>query len=146
MTASWVTMLSLQMQLAGHVEVGDYAIIGGLSGAAQFTRVGAHTYVAGDTVINKDVPPFIKAGRTPLSFVGVNSVGLQRRGFATETINEVLEIYRNVYNKGLNISQAMDFVEQHLPGSEHRDTITKFIRESKMCIVKGSNKADSDED
>src|SRR5918993_5406748 len=74
-------ILANSVQLAGHVEVGDYAIIGGLAGAPQFSRIGAHTYVAGHSVINKDVPPFIKAGRSPISFAGVNSVGLQRRGF-----------------------------------------------------------------
>jgi UDP-N-acetylglucosamine acyltransferase len=139
-------ILANAVQLAGHVEVGDYAIIGGLSGAAQFTRVGAHTYVAGDTVINKDVPPFIKAGRTPLSYVGVNSVGLQRRGFTGETINEVLEIYRNIYNKGLNISQALEFVERQLPDSLEKSSIVSFIRQSKKGIVKLSNKGESDED
>ncbi len=139
-------ILANAVQLAGHVEIGDFGIIGGLSGAAQFIRVGAHTYVAGDTVINKDVPPFIKAGRTPLSYVGVNSVGLQRRGFTGDTINEVLEIYRNIYNKGLNISQALEFVEQKLPESTERDSIVSFIRESKKGIVKLSNKGENDED
>lgn len=139
-------ILANAVQLAGHVEIGDYGIIGGLSGAAQFTRVGAHTYIAGDTVINKDVPPFIKAGRTPLSFVGVNSVGLQRRGFTADTINEILEIYRNIYNKGLNISQALEFVEQNLPDGAEKSTIVTFIRESKKGIVKLSNKGENDED
>lgn len=139
-------ILANAVQLAGHVEVGDYGIIGGLSGAAQFTRIGAHTYVAGDTVINKDVPPFIKAGRSPLCYVGVNSVGLQRRGFKADTINEVLEIYRNIYNKGLNISQALEFVELQLPNSSEKNTIVSFIRASKKGIVKLSNKGESDED
>ncbi len=139
-------ILANAVQLAGHVEIGDYGIIGGLSGAAQFTRVGAHTYVAGDTVINKDVPPFIKAGRSPLSYVGVNSVGLQRRGFKNETINEVLEIYRNIYNKGLNITQALEFVESNLPVSEEKSAIVTFIRESKKGIVKLSKKDETDAD
>lgn len=139
-------ILANAVQLAGHVEIGNYGIIGGLSGAAQFTRVGEHTYVAGDTVINKDVPPFIKAGRTPLSFVGVNSVGLQRRGFSIESINEVLEVYRNIYNKGFNISQALEVVEQQLPDSAEKNCIVTFIRSSKKGIVKLSNKVETDED
>ena len=139
-------ILANAVQLAGHVEVGNYGIIGGLSGAAQFTRVGAHTYVAGDTVINKDVPPFIKAGRSPLCYVGVNSVGLQRRGFSSETINEILEVYRNIYNKGLNITQALEFIESKMPDSGEKNTIVSFIKESKKGIVKLSNKGDNDED
>jgi len=139
-------ILANTVQLAGHVEVGDYGILGGLSGVSQFTRIGAHTYIAGNTDINKDVPPFIKAGRTPLSYGGVNSVGLQRRGYTTETINEILEIYRNIYNKGLNISQALEFVDHELPGSVEKETIVNFIKESKRGIIKSSTKGENDED
>ncbi len=139
-------ILANAVQLAGHVEIGDYGIIGGLSGAAQFTRVGAHTYIAGDTVINKDVPPFIKAGRTPLCYVGVNSVGMQRRGFSSEVVNEVLEIYRNIYNKGLNISQALEHIDKNLRDSEEKNIIVNFIKGSKKGIVKSSNKVEANED
>ncbi|MEO6583449.1 MAG: acyl-ACP--UDP-N-acetylglucosamine O-acyltransferase [Ferruginibacter sp.] len=139
-------ILANAVQLAGHVEIGDHAIIGGLSGAAQYTRVGAHTYIAGETAINKDVPPFIKAGRSPLCFVGVNTVGLQRRGFSTNTINEVLDIYRNIYNKGMNITQALDFIDVNFNSSAEKDSILSFIKASKKGIVKLSNKGDSDED
>lgn len=139
-------ILANAVQLAGHVEVGDFAIIGGLAGAPQFTRIGAHTYIAGHTVIRKDVPPFIKAGRIPLSYVGVNSVGLQRRGFSKETINEILEIYRNIYNKGLNTSQALDFVEQNLPASSEKEEILSFIKASKRGIIKLFSKDEADED
>lgn len=138
-------ILANAVQLAGHVDVGDYAIVGGLVGVAQFTRIGVHTYVAGQTAINKDVPPFIKAGRTPISFAGVNSVGLQRRGFTIETINSILEVYRTIYNKGLNTSQALEFVNQQLPPCKEKDTIVTFINESKRGIVKLLSKADLDE-
>ncbi len=133
------------VQLAGHVEIGEYAIIGGLAGAPQFSKIGAHTYVAGHTVINKDVPPFIKAGRTPISFAGVNSVGLQRRGFTQETINAILEIYRTIYNKGLNTTQALGYIEQELPACKERDLIVSFIRESKRGVIKLLSKVDLDE-
>ena len=133
------------VQLAGHVEIGEYAIIGGLAGAPQFSKIGAHTYVAGHTVINKDVPPFIKAGRTPISFAGVNSVGLQRRGFSQETINAILEIYRTIYNKGLNTTQALGYIEQELPACKERDLIVNFIRESKRGVIKLLGKGDLDE-
>lgn len=129
-------ILANSVQLAGHVEVGDHAIIGGMAGAPQFSRIGAHTYIAGHTVINKDVPPFIKAGRVPISYAGVNSVGLQRRGFSNETINGILEVYRTIYNKGLNTSQALEFVQQQLPPSIEKDSIVAFIKESKRGIIK----------
>ncbi len=134
------------VQLAGHVEIGEYAIIGGLAGAPQFSRIGAHTYVSGHTVINKDVPPFIKAGRTPISFAGVNSVGLQRRGFTNETINAILEVYRTIYNKGLNTSQALEHVENNLPACAEKDLIVTFIKQSKRGIIKLFGKGDIDED
>ena len=138
-------ILSNSVQLAGHVEVGDWAIIGGMAGAPQFSRIGAHCYVFGHTVINKDVPPFMKAGRTPISYAGVNSVGLQRRGFGSEAINQILEVYRNLYNKGFNTSQALEFIEKDLPDSQERNMILSFIRESKRGIVKVFSKADLDE-
>lgn len=139
-------IIANSVQLAGHVEVGDFAIIGGLAGAPQFTRIGAHTYVAGHTVIRKDIPPYIKAGRIPLSYVGVNSVGLQRRGFTSEKINEILEIYRNIYNKGMNTTQAMEYVECELPVSTERDQIIAFIRGSERGIIKRFTKGGADED
>lgn len=139
-------ILANAVQLAGHVEVGDFAVIGGLSGAAQFVRIGAHTYIGGDASINKDVPPYIRAGRMPLSYVGINSVGLQRRGFSNDTINEILEVYRNIYNRGLNTSQALEFVEHQLPASGEKDAIVCFIKESKRGIIKSSTKEENDED
>lgn len=138
-------ILANSVQLAGHVEVGDYAIIGGMSGAPQFSKIGAHTYVAGHTVINKDVPPFIKAGRTPISFAGVNSVGLQRRGFSNDTINAILEIYRSLYNKGLNTSQALEYIEKQLPPCLEKDTIISFVKGSKRGVIKLLGKGEIDE-
>lgn len=92
------------------------------------------------------MPPFIKAGRTPLCYVGVNSVGMQRRGFTGEVVNEVLEIYRHIYNKGLNITQALDYLDKNLRDSEEKNSIVTFIKGSKKGIVKSSNKVEIDED
>ena len=139
-------ILANAVQLAGHVIIGDYAILGGMAGAPQFTNIGAHTYIAGHTVIRKDVPPFVKAGRNPLCYVGVNSVGLQRRGFTNETINEILEVYRHIYYKGLNISQAVDLIVKELPHTPERDAIMTFIKDSKKGIIKEFIKGDEDED
>ena len=139
-------ILANSVQLAGHVHIGDYAILGGVAAAIQFARIGSHTYIAGHTEIRKDVPPFIKAGRSPLSYVGLNSVGLQRRGYSSEKINEILEIYRNIYLRGLNTTQAIEHVEKELQKSPERDQILAFIRESKRGIVKVSGKGKTDED
>lgn len=139
-------ILANSVQLAGHVEIGDHAIIGGLAGSPQFARIGAHTYVTGHVVIHKDVPPFIKAGRDPLSYVGINSVGLQRRGFTTEKINEILEIYRYIYLRGLNTSQALECIQKELPESAERNEIVNFIKASKRGIIKATSKGSIDED
>ena len=138
-------IIANSVQLAGHVEIGDWAIIGGMAAAIQFAKIGAHSYIAGGTEVIKDVPPYIKAGRSPLSYVGVNSVGLQRRGFTSEKINSILEIYRNVYMRGLNTTQATEIIEKELPESEEKTEILKFIRESKRGILKISYKGMPDE-
>ena len=138
-------IIANSVQLAGHVEIGDYAIIGGMAAAIQFSRIGPHTYIAGGTEIIKDVPPYIKAGRAPLSYVGVNSIGLQRRGFTSEKINNISEIYRNIYLRGLNISQATTFIEKEFPDSEEKKEILKFIKESSRGILKVSSKEIKDE-
>jgi UDP-N-acetylglucosamine acyltransferase len=138
-------IIANSVQLAGHVEIGDHAIIGGMAAAIQFSKIGAHTYIAGGTEVIKDVPPFIKAGRSPLCYVGVNSVGLQRRGFSLEKINSISEIYRNIYLRGLNISQATQIIEKELPDSEEKTEILKFIKDSKRGILKVSSKENMDE-
>jgi len=138
-------IIANSVQLAGHVEIGDHAIIGGMAAAIQFSKIGAHTYIAGGTEVIKDVPPYIKAGRNPLSYVGVNSVGLQRRGFTSEKINSISEIYRNIYLRGLNISQATLIIENELPDSEEKKEIMQFIKDSKRGILKVSSKENMDE-
>lgn len=138
-------VIANSVQLAGHVEIGDHAIIGGMAAAIQFSKIGAHTYIAGGTEVIKDVPPYIKAGRSPLSYVGINSVGLHRRGFTSEKINTISEIYRNIYSRGFNITQATQFIEKELPDSEEKAEILKFIKDSKRGILKVSSKENMDE-
>ncbi len=138
-------ILANGVQAAGHVEIGDFAIVGGLAGIPQFTRIGAHTYVAAQALVNKDIPPYIKTTQMPLSYAGVNSVGLRRRGFSNDAINAILEVYRNIYYKGLNTSQSLEFVDQELPASAEKDNIVSFIKGSKRGIVKLFN-AETDED
>ncbi|MGL1636555.1 acyl-ACP--UDP-N-acetylglucosamine O-acyltransferase, partial [Vibrio parahaemolyticus] len=90
------------VQVAGHVVMGDWAIVGGVSAIHQFVHIGQHTFIAGGSLVSKDVPPYIKAVRNPLSYGGVNSVGLKRRGFTIGQINNILDVYRTIYNKGFN--------------------------------------------
>lgn len=128
------------VQLAGHVEIGDFANIGGLAAAIQFSKIGAHAYIAGSSEIIKDVPPYIKAGRAPLSYAGVNSIGLQRRGFSMEKINSILEIYRVIYLRGFNITQAIEHIRQNIPDSDEKTEILNFIESSKKGILKQASK------
>jgi UDP-N-acetylglucosamine acyltransferase len=140
-------ILSNNTQMAGHVVMGDYAIIGGMGAIHQFVQIGQHTFISGGSLIGKDVPPYIKAGRNPLSYAGVNSVGLKRRGFSIERINHILDIYRCIYNKSMNTSQALEYIEEELPASDERDEIVTFIRESGRGIIKRFTKGNSgDED
>src|SRR5665811_825259 len=121
--------------LAGHVNVGDYAILAGMSAVQQYCSIGSHAFVSGGSLVRKDVPPFIKAGREPLSYVGINSIGLRRRNFTNEKIREVQEKYRYIYQKGLNISQAVEIIEAEMPASPERDEVLLFIKDSKRGII-----------
>ncbi|MDN5211988.1 acyl-ACP--UDP-N-acetylglucosamine O-acyltransferase [Fulvivirgaceae bacterium BMA12] len=124
-------------QLAGHVQVENWAIIGGSSAVHQFVKIGAHVMVSGGSLVRKDVPPFTKAAREPLSYSGINSVGLRRRNFSNEKIQEIQEIYRNIYLRGLNNSKALDIIELEMKPSNERDEILNFIRTSDRGIMKG---------
>jgi len=130
-------ILANAVQLAGHVLIDDFAIIGGASAVHQFVKVGAHSMISGGSLVRKDVPPFTKAAREPLSYSGINSIGLRRRGFEIEKINEIQEIYRNIYLRGLNNSKALDFLELDMKPSKERDDIINFIRNSDRGIMKG---------
>ena len=124
-------------QLAGEVVIDDFAILGGMSAVHQFVHVGSHVMISGGSLVRKDVPPFIKAGREPLAYVGINSIGLRRRNFNNEKIREVQEIYRYIYQKGLNISQAVEIIEAEMPASTERDEVLLFIKDSKRGIIRG---------
>lgn len=125
------------VQMAGHVEVGDYAIIGGSSAIHQFTKIGAHVMISGGSLVRKDVPPFTKCGREPLTYAGINALGLKRRNFSDESIAEIQEIYRCIYLRGLNINDALVEIEAKIPQSPARDEILEFIRSSERGIMKG---------
>lgn len=124
-------------QLAGEVIIDDFAILGGMSAVHQFVHIGPHVMISGGSLVRKDVPPFIKAGREPLSYVGINSIGLRRRNFSNEKIREVQDIYRYIYQKGLNTTQAIEIIEAEMPASLERDEILLFIKDSKRGIIRG---------
>jgi UDP-N-acetylglucosamine acyltransferase len=139
-------ILANAVQLAGHVTVDDHAIIGGMSAAHQFTHIGAHTYVAGMSAIRKDVPPFVKAAREPLSYVGINNVGLSRRGFTKEAIEEISNIYHILFIQKHTVSQALTSIEENWPASALRTEILSFIRQSEIGIIRRYSKSNEDED
>jgi UDP-N-acetylglucosamine acyltransferase len=124
--------------IAGETVVEDWAIIGGNSSAHQFTHIGAHVMLSGGSLIGKDVPPYILAGHRPLSFGGVNIIGLRRRGFSNEQIREISNIYKIIYGGGLNITDACQKIEDTFAASPERDTILNFIRSSKRGVIKSA--------
>ena len=130
-------ILANSVNLAGHVTIDDWVILEGLVAVQQFIHIGAHSFVTGGSVVRKNVPPFVKAAREPLTYAGVNSVGLRRRGFSNESILQIEDIYRTIYVRGYNVSNALNIVEQEAPASAEKDLIVNFIRESKDGIIRG---------
>ncbi|SKB86553.1 acyl-[acyl-carrier-protein]--UDP-N-acetylglucosamine O-acyltransferase [Sphingobacterium nematocida] len=125
--------------LAGHITVGDYVVLAGLVAVHQFCQIGSHAFVTGGTLVRKDVPPFIKAAREPISYAGVNSVGLRRRGYTSEQIAEIQNIYRVLFVQNRNLSKALDLVEAEFEATELRDEILTFVRNSNRGVVRGFN-------
>jgi UDP-N-acetylglucosamine acyltransferase len=123
--------------LAGHITVGDYVVLAGMAAIQQFCMIGSHAFVTGGSLVRKDVPPYVKAGREPLSYVGINSIGLRRRGFSTEKIREIQNIYRILYQKNYNNSQAAEIIEAEMEATPERDEILQFIKNSQRGIMKG---------
>ncbi len=132
-------ILANNVNLAGHIEVGDYAIFEGLAAVQQFIKVGEHSFISGGSLVRKDVPPFVKAAREPLSYVGINSIGLRRRGFDKQTINTIQDVYRYLFVKGISTSKALALIETEIPVSKERDYILSFVQNSVRGIMKGFN-------
>lgn len=125
-------------QLAGEVEIDDHAILSGGVLVHQFTRIGAHVMIQGGSKVTKDIPPFMMGGREPISYVGLNVVGLRRRGFTGEQINGIQELYRFLYQSGLNTTQALERIEKDLPESAEKTYLLEFVRNSSRGIVRGN--------
>ncbi len=133
-------VLANNVNLAGHIEVGEYAILGGLTAVHQFVKIGEHAFVGGGSLVRKDIPPFVKAAREPISYAGVNSVGLRRRGFTGEQINHIQDIYRYLFVKGNNTRQALRIIETTIEATKERDRIIEFIHGADRGIIKGFRK------
>lgn len=127
--------------LAGHIVVGDYVVLAGMVAVHQFCQIGSHAFIAGGSLVRKDVPPFVKAAREPLSYAGINSVGLRRRGFSSSQINEIQDIYRVLFVKNNNLAKALDIIEAEYKPTEIRDEILDFIRNSNRGVMKGFGQA-----
>jgi UDP-N-acetylglucosamine acyltransferase len=123
--------------LSGHVIIDDYAILEGKVAAQQFAHIGKHAFIGGASLIRKDVPPYIKAAREPLTFAGVNSVGLRRRGFTDEQVREIEDIYRTIYVQNSNLSKGVDAVLQSMAKTPLRDEIIGFIQASDKGVIRG---------
>jgi UDP-N-acetylglucosamine acyltransferase len=123
--------------LAGHCTVGDYVILAGMTAVHQFCMIGNHAFVTGGSLVRKDVPPFVKGAREPLSYVGINSIGLRRRGFSPDKIREIQNIYRLLYQRNYNTTQASEIIEAEMEATPERDEILQFIKNSKRGIMKG---------
>ena len=123
--------------LAGHVIVGDYVILGGKTACLQFIHIGSHVITAGGSLVDKDIPPFVKAARYPISYAGVNSLGLQRRGISRESINNITDIYRYVFLKGLTISHAVELIKEQYGHTDEGKQVLGFIGNANTGLMKG---------
>jgi UDP-N-acetylglucosamine acyltransferase len=123
--------------IAGHVVIEDFVVIEGVVAVQQFVRIGRHAFLAGGSLVRKNVPPYVKAAREPLSFAGVNTIGLRRRGFETEVISHIEDIYRAIYVHSNNLGLALKAADVEIPNSEVKDVILNFIRESDKGIIRG---------
>jgi UDP-N-acetylglucosamine acyltransferase len=131
-------IIANQASIAGHVVIDDFVIIeGGAVAVQQFVHIGKHVFVTGGSKVRKNIPPYIKAGREPLAYVGVNSVGLKRRGFEDEGIRNIEDIYRLIFVKNANMGKGIEQVESTLPSSKYKEEIIAFIKSSEKGVIKG---------
>jgi UDP-N-acetylglucosamine acyltransferase len=123
--------------VAGHVTIEDWVVVEGVVAIQQFIRIGHHAFVAGGSLVRKNVPPYVKAAREPLSFAGVNTIGLRRRGFSDQQVAHIEDVYRMIYIHNSNMSRAMHAAELELPATPEKEAILEFIRQSDKGIIRG---------
>jgi UDP-N-acetylglucosamine acyltransferase len=123
--------------ISGHVTIEDWAIVEGMCGVQQFVRIGTHAFVAGMTSVRKNVPPFIRAAREPLTYAGINAIGLRRRGITDEQLKTIEDIYRNLYILNNSVTNGIALIEKEIPDCEEKRIVLDFIKDSKKGIIKG---------
>lgn len=121
--------------LGGHVSVGSYTTIGGLVGVHQFVHIGEYVMIESNTKVTKDIPPYILVGRTPQRFIGINFIGLKRKGFSGEVINQIKDAYRIVYSKELNFKDALKKLTDEMEMTSEIKNIYDFITKSERGIL-----------
>ena len=131
-------IMSNNCQLAGEVVVDDFAVLGGGCLVHQICHLGKNIMLQGGALVNKDIPPYVKAAREPISYVGLNTVGLHRNGFSPEDIQAISEIYRVLYLSDLNVTNAIRLVEETLPESKYREEIVSFVVNSERGIIRSA--------
>ena len=131
-------IISNSTQLAGEVIVDDNAVIGGGSLIHQFCHLGKGIMLQGGALVNKDIPPYVKAAREPISYVGINSVGLHRHGYDEQQIRLISEIYRILYLSDLNVSNAVKQILNTIPKCEIREEIVDFVVNSGRGIIRSA--------
>ena len=130
-------ILSNAVTLAGHVEISDHVVIGGMTAVQQFVKIGAHAMIGGGCLVRKDVPPFVRASREPLSYIGVNAIGLRRRGYEEFQITQIQDIYREMFVNGSNITKSIAKILSDLPNSAERTLILDFVNGSEKGVIRG---------
>ena len=131
-------IISNASQLAGEVVVDDAAVIGGGSLIHQFCHLGRNIMLQGGALVNKDIPPFVKAAREPISYVGLNTIGLHRNGFTDEEIRQISEIYRILYLSDLNVTRALNLIRSNIPESPFKDEIVEFVSTSGRGVIRSA--------
>ncbi|MFC2152542.1 acyl-ACP--UDP-N-acetylglucosamine O-acyltransferase [Bacteroidota bacterium] len=132
-------IISNSTNVAGEIVIDDFAVISGDVQIHQFVHIGGHVMISGGSLVRKDVPPYITVAHEPVSYVGVNSVGLRRRGFSNETISQIQDIYREIFVKEQNVTQALKYIETEIKQSAERDYILDFFKNSERGVVRGYN-------
>ncbi len=129
-------IIANSVQIGGHVEMEDWVIVGGTTPIHQFTKVGKHAMIGGGFRVTVDIPPFVLAANEPLRFVGLNLIGLRRRGFSNEQIMTIKDVYKLLYNSGLNTSQAVEKINEKYPDEPNAQSVLKFIEKSNRTLLK----------
>lgn len=131
------SILANAVNVAGHVEIDENVIVGGMSAVHQFCKIGKHAFLSGGSMLTKDVPPFVKAARSPVGYVGVNSVGLKRKGYTNGQIHLIQDIYRKIFVEDNNITQAINSIRNEIEDSQEKTDILDFIERSDRGLMKG---------